>query len=34
MPAASRRLLHAKVQLSPYADDRPHYFVLHGERDG
>lgn len=30
----ARRLLHAKVQPSPYADDRTHYLVLHGERDG
>ncbi|WP_315766323.1 MULTISPECIES: DNA-binding protein [unclassified Bradyrhizobium] len=30
----ARRLLHAKAQPSPYADDRHHYLVLHGERDG
>lgn len=30
----ARRLLHAKAQPSPYADDHPQYLVLHGEREG
>ena len=30
----ARRLLRAKAEPSPYADDRPLYLVLHGKRDG